>query len=236
MHTHSVHSGPRKLLAEFAGTFAIVLACIAISQSPAFPIFYGIVFAAAFVAFGRISGGHFNPAVTVGHWVTHRFGFFKTLLYWAAQLGGATAAAYTVRLRVSQDMWNSLIPGSLTLVPGTTRGPAMLIEAAVTFPLVLTLCILTMDKLRARHWLVGLAAGVVITAASMFGAPYTGGVMNPALAFGPALAARQWSYQGVYWIGPLAGGVAAASLYDLLFRRGRPITQAAVVRGSRPPA
>jgi glycerol uptake facilitator-like aquaporin len=43
--------------------------------------------------------------------------------------------------------------------------------------------------------------------------------MNPARAFGPALAAQQWAYQPVYWIGPLAGGVAAAALYDLLFRR-----------------
>jgi glycerol uptake facilitator-like aquaporin len=213
------HSRSRKLLAEFAGTFAIVLVCTAISQSPAFSIFYGIVFAAAFIALGRISGGHFNPAVTIGFWVTHRFGFFKTLLYVAAQLGGAAAAAYSVRLFVSQDMWNFLMPGALTLSAGTTRGPAMLIEAAITFPLVFTLCVLTMDKLRARHWLVGLAAGVVITTAAMFGAPYTGGVMNPALAFGPALAARQWAYQGVYWVGPLAGGVAAASLYDLIFRR-----------------
>ena len=58
----------------------------------------------------------------------------------------------------------------------------------------------------------------------MLGAPYTGGVMNPARAFGPALAARQWAYQGVYWVGPLAGAVAAASLYDLLFRLAEALT------------
>ena len=69
-------------------------------------------------------------------------------------------------------------------------------------------------------------AGAVVVAASFAGAPYTGGVMNPARAFGPALAAQQWAYQSVYWVGPMSGGVTAASLYDLLFRRTVPRTYA----------
>jgi len=76
-----------------------------------------------------------------------------------------------------------------------------------------------------RYWLSGLAAAVVIVYAGMLGEPFTGGAMNPARAFGPALAARQWAYQAVYWIGPLAGGVAAASLYDLLFHRARAVPE-----------
>ena len=74
-------------------------------------------------------------------------------------------------------------------------------------------------RARPRYWLGGIVAGAVVAVAWRLERRYTGGVMNPARAFGPALAARQWAYQGVYWVGPLAGAVAAASLCDLLFRR-----------------
>ena len=72
-----------------------------------------------------------------------------------------------------------------------------------------------------RWWLGGIASVLVIAAAAFFGSPYTGAAMNPARAFGPAVAAHQWAYHPVYWIGPLAGGVLAATLYDLIFHRKR---------------
>jgi glycerol uptake facilitator-like aquaporin len=225
----------KKVLAEFAGTFAIVLVCTATSRMPAMFILYGVVFAAAYVALGKISGGHFNPAVTVGHWVTHRFATFEAIGYIVAQLAGATAAAYAIRLFVSQATWNFLVPGTLTLSAGTTRGSAMLIEAGTTLPWVFTLCVLSTERLRVRHWLVGLAAGVVVSFTAGAGFPYTGAALNPARAFAPALASGLWAYQGVYWVGPLAGGVAAATLYDLLFRRSAR-SAAAVARGAQPPA
>jgi len=222
-----VYSRPQKLLAELLGTFVLVLVCVATARfSPlASASAYGLVFGALVAALGHISGGHFNPAVTIGYWVTRRFGTLDTLMYWAAQLSGAAAAAYLLRLSLPESVSSFLMSDTLILAAGTTRGPAMLIEGTMTFVLVLTLCATTMDKLRARYWLVGLAAGVVITAAVLAGGPFTGGSMNPARAFGPALAARQWAYQAIYWIGPLAGGVAAASLYDLLFHRARPVPE-----------
>jgi len=203
------------------GTFLLVLVCVASSQlAPGVPsIVYGLVYGALVAALGHISGGHFNPAVTIGHWVTHRLGTFETLIYWGAQLAGACGAAYLLRLYLSESMWTFLTSDTFILAAGVTRGPAMLIEASMTFVLVLTLWVTTMNT--TRYWLSGLAAAVVIVYAGMLGEPFTGGAMNPARAFGPALAARQWAYQAVYWIGPLAGGVAAASLYDLLFHRAR---------------
>jgi MIP family channel proteins len=237
-------SWPRKLLAEFAGTFAVVLVALAAAGLAAYarsphngpgaldayipfavaPI-YGLAYGAAIAAPGRISGGHFNPAVTVAHWVTHRFGTLAALLYIAAQLAGAAAAAYALRLALPLDSSRAPLLGPPMLAAGVTRGPAMLIEAAMMFALVLALWATIVDRARPRYWFGGIVAGVVVAAASYLGAPYTGGAMNPARAFGPALAAHQWAYQPVYWIGPLAGAVAASSLYDLLFRRKRTAMQ-----------
>ena len=180
---------------------------------------YGVAYGAAVGVLGRISGGHFNPAVTIAHWATHRLGMFDTLLYSAAQLGGASAAAYALRLVVPASSARAVLLGPPSLAAGVTRGPAVLIEAAMTFALVLALWATIASRTKPRYWLAGIVAGMVVTAAAFAGGPFTGGSMNPARAFGPALAARQWAYQAIYWIGPLAGGVAAASLYDLLFHR-----------------
>jgi len=55
----------------------------------------------------------------------------------------------------------------------------------------------------------------------MFGGPLTGAALNPARAFGPALASHDWLNHGVYWVGPLAGGVLAGWIYDVAFLRGK---------------
>jgi glycerol uptake facilitator-like aquaporin len=64
---------------------------------------------------------------------------------------------------------------------------------------------------------VGFTIGLTITMGSLFGEPFTGAALNPARAFGPALAANHWTNHGVYWIGPMTGGVAAGWLYDVLY-------------------
>jgi glycerol uptake facilitator-like aquaporin len=231
-----VHSWPQRSLSECAGTFGVALiAAGAVAQRVitigplGIALAYGVAYALAVAALGRISGGHFNPAVTVAHWVTHRFGTFDALLYIAAQVAGATVAAYALRLVVPGATSATLL-GPPVLASGVTRGPAMLIEGAMAFALVLALWTTLVSRPRPLYWLGGIVAGAAVAAASFAGAPYTGGVMNPALAFGPAMAAHLWGYQAIYWIGPLAGGVVAASLYDLLFRR-RPNPKHAVLKG-----
>jgi len=222
-----MYSRSGKLAAELIGTFVVVLVSAATARlSPlASALAYGLVFGALVAALGRISGGHFNPAVTIGYWVTHRFNTFDTLTYGVAQLAGAAGAAYLLRLVLPEAVSQATLLGTPSLATGLTRGPAMLIEGLMTFFLVLTLFATAVDRPGARYWLAGLAAAVVITLAVLAGGPFTGGSMNPARAFGPALASRHWTYQAVYWIGPLAGGVAAASLYDLLFHRARAVPE-----------
>jgi len=246
------HTLPRKLLAEFAGTFFVVLVAAGAAGVAAFvrgplngssplapygPLAaaaaYGFAYATVIAALGRVSGGHFNPAVTVAHWVTHRVGTFAALLYIAAQMAGASAASHALRFAMlrATTMDASLL-GPPGLAAGLTRSPALLIEAGMTFALVLALWATIVARSRPRYWLGAIAAGAVIAAASFAGAPYTGGAMNPVLAFGPAMATGQWGYQGVYWVGPLAGAVAAGWLYDLLFRRREHHKDAALKGGA----
>jgi aquaporin Z len=218
--TITPYTRPQKLLTELLGTYFLVAVCTGFARFGNLwaAVSYGIAYGALIAALGRVSGGHFNPAVSTAHWSTHRFGPFDALTYIFAQVAGAIAAAYTLRIAFPNSVQ---FLGPPMLGPDTTRGPAMLIEAAMTLALVLSLWTTVVDRKRPRWWLGGIASAISIAIAVFFGAPYTGAALNPARAIGPAVAAHQWAYQPVYWIGPLAGAVLAASLYDLLFHRKR---------------
>ena len=226
-----MHNRPGKFMAEFLGTFGLVLlstgavcadqALRSASQGSLGPLgialAYGLAAGGMFAALGHISGGHFNPAVTVGFWVTRKLGTFDTLAYWAAQVGGAAAASYTLRYAVPYDIWGAVALGTPGVGSGLTRAPAMLIEGLLAFFLVLMLFAAVVDQ--HLGGLAGPAIGFTVAAGAILGGPFTGGAMNPARAFGPALAAHHWTNQGVYGVGPLAGGMIAAALYDALFLR-----------------
>ena len=165
---------------------------------------------------GHISGGHFNPAITIGFWVTRKISTFNALAYWVAQLAGATAAAYLLRL-LPADIWAPVQLGTPQLASGITRTNGMLFEGIMTFFLVFVVFATAGDARGAFNKIAGFAVGLTITMGALFGGPFTGAALNPARAFGPALAANHWTNHGVYWIGPLAGGVAAGWLYNTLF-------------------
>ena len=75
------------------------------------------------------------------------------------------------------------------------------------------------DKRGAFRAIGGFGIGLTITLGILVAGPFTGGALNPARAFGPALASHHWLNQGIYWVGPLGGGFAAGLLYDTLFMR-----------------
>ena len=229
-----MHSKPGKLVAEFVGTFGLVLLSTGAICADQFlksanqpglgplgiALAYGFAVGAMFTALGHISGGHFNPAVTIGFWVARRLGTFDTITYVAAQLAGAAAASYLLRFAVPDEVWGTVALGTPGLAGGLTRASGMLIEGSLTFFLVLVIFAAVSDPRLGGF--AGTAVGAVVAAAAMCGGPFTGGVLNPARAFGPALAAHHWFNQPVYWIGPLAGGLIAASLCNLLFPAARP--------------
>ena len=231
-----MYSRPQKLAAEFFGTFAVVLVSAGAVCADQFlkttngtslgplgtALAYGLVFGVFVTAMGPISGGHLNPAVTIGHWVTRRLGLFDTLTYCGAQLAGACVAAYLLRAVVPEETWRAVALGTPDLTSGLARTPGMLIECLLTMLLVFVVFATTPDRPAANPAVMGLATGLLIAAAALLGAPFTGAAMNPARVLGPALASWHWTNHGVYWVGPLAGGAAGAAIYSSIFLRRRP--------------
>jgi MIP family channel proteins len=227
---------PQKLAAELFGTFAVVFVSAGAICADQFlrtanqgglgplgiALAYGAVYGVFVAGTSSISGAHLNPAVTIGYWATRRLSTFDALTYWAAQLSGSCGGAYLLRYVIPEDTWRAVALGTPDLSNGLTRAPGMLIEGTLTMLLVFTVFAVTLNESEARPALAGVATGLVITAAALVAGPLTGGALNPARVFGPALASRHWANHGVYWIGPLAGGVVGAACYSSLFLRRRP--------------
>lgn len=218
----------KKITAEFIGTFWLVFGgCGSAVLAAAFPN-TGIGFAGVALAFGltvvtmayavgHISGGHFNPAVTVGIWVTKRIGTMEAFAYWIAQLAGAAAAAFFLKSVVPEETWRAVALGTPQLARDFPVWAGMALEGVTTFFLVLTVFSTAVDEKGSFHAIAGFGIGISITLGILVAGPLTGAALNPARAFGPALAATHWAHQGVYWVGPLAGGFVAGLLYDTLY-------------------
>jgi MIP family channel proteins len=226
-----MYNKPQKLAAEFIGTFTLIFfgaGSICADQYLksaggsglgllGIAIAHGLAFGIMVSAFGHISGGHLNPAVTIGFWVTRKLSTFDSLLYWIAQLAGGVAAAYLLRAVVPDETWRAVVLGTPDLARDFTRTSGILLEAVMTFFLVFVVFATAVDERGAFKAIAGFGIGLTITMDSLMGGPLTGAAMNPARAFGPALAAQHWANIGVYWVGPLIGGVVAGWLYDSLY-------------------
>ena len=221
---------PQKLVAEFIGTFILIFigaGSICASQFMGeggagilgVAVAHGLAVAIAVSAIGHISGGHINPAVTIGFWVTRRMGTVETLLYWLAQLAGALAAAYLLKGILPADVWGPVNLGTPGLAADFTRAQGMLLEGVMTFFLVFVVFATAADERGAFGKIAGFAIGLTVCMDILVGGPFTGASMNPARTLGPAVAANFWRDHGVYWVGPLAGGVLAGWLYDSIFLR-----------------
>src|SRR5665213_1744480 len=218
-----MYSKPQRMVAEFVGTFALVFFGVGAISTDQFlrsstngqsgfgwlgiALAQGLTIGIMVTALGHISGGHFNPAVTIGFWVTRRISTFDTFAYWVMQLAGAVTAAYLLR-RLPFDAWSSVQLGTPQLASGISRTNGMIFEGVMTFFLVFVVFATTVDERGAFNKVAGFAIGLTVTMGVLLGGPFTGAALNPARAFGPALAANHWANHGVYWIGPLAGGVA----------------------------
>jgi MIP family channel proteins len=228
-----MYTSAQKLTAEFLGTFAIVFfgeGALCADQfmhgtanigliGVAFA--HGLALAIMISAVGHISGGHFNPAVTIGFWVTKRLNTLDVLLYWVAQLAGATAAAFLLKAVIPDETWRAVALGTPEFARDFPRWAGMALEATGTFFLVWVVFATLLDERGTFRSTSGFAAGIVYALGIIVAGPFTGGALNPARAFGPAVAAAHWANQGVFWVGPLAGGFAAALLYDALYlKRG----------------
>jgi len=208
-----------RLIAEAIGAFTLVFigvsSTIITGNIIAIAFAHGLAIALMVSALGGVSGGHFNPAVTIGFWVTQRIESVSAIAYIAAQLIGAVIGALLV---------NALLPTSLLDITGTLGTPALdgqisfingiAIEAILTFFLVIVIFGTAVDSRGPA--LGGMAIGLTITMDILAGGPLTGAAMNPARALGPALISGTWANHLVYWIGPIIGSLAAALLYHVV--------------------
>jgi MIP family channel proteins len=177
---------------------------------------HGLAIATMVSATGHVSGGHLNPAVTAAFVVTGRMPLGTGLSYVLAQLAGASLAAFFLTASFPEAVRTAAVLGTPTLAPGISPGTGIIVEAILTFFLVFVVFGTAVDA-RGPRAAGGLFIGLVIAMDIMAGGALTGGAMNPARAFGPALFAGVWDNQIVYWVGPLVGGVLAGWLYTSVF-------------------
>jgi glycerol uptake facilitator protein len=223
---------PAAYIAEFLGTFVLVLAItlsvtlFVNSQGTGSDwVVVGLVhFLVLFMlvqTLGSISGAHLNPAVTVSLAVLRKIRPNDAIVYVLLQLAGAVAGALVTKfLLIDQlaDQQNVGAPSLNHSLLGTSFG-GLIAEGIGTFLLVWTVVAVAVNPRAARDW-AGLAIGGVLGLQVMILGPLTGGSVNPARWFGPALVGTQWDDFWLYIVGPLGGGVLAAVLYWYLFVEG----------------
>ncbi|MFN2543290.1 MAG: aquaporin [Actinomycetota bacterium] len=184
---------------------------------------HGLTMTAMVSITGHISGGHVNPAVTIGAWVTNQIKTGAALVYIVAQLLGAATGAALLRA----SMPAQLITGSTLGTPavahtlGLSNGKAVLLEAVLAFFLVFVVYGMAVDDRGPFSKIAGFPVGLIIGTDILVGGPLTGAAMNPARWFGPAFISGTWTDWWVYLIGPIGGGVIAASVYWFAFLGGR---------------
>jgi MIP family channel proteins len=236
------HDPLRRGFAEFVGTFALIfvgagsICALTTLFEPAIngpqtqgiyggltlvsiAFAHGLVIAVMASAVGHISGGHFNPAVTLGFLVTRRIAPSLALVYWAVQFLGATLAALLLRWFFSEPVRALTNLGAPSLGGGIDRWQGLVIELILTFFLVWVVFATAADPGGTFKSIAGLAIGLTITLDILMGGPLTGAAMNPARAFGPELVARDWTNAWIWYVGPFAGGALAALAYEWLYLR-----------------
>ena len=166
-----------------------------------------------------ISGGHMNPAVTFGLWIGNRFAGRLVWPYILAQVLGAVAGAALVKAVLPGMAVGLALVGTPRLASEVGFMQGVWIEALLTFFLVSAVYGTAVSSEAPK--IAGFGIGLAIFVAALVGGSFTGAVLNPARAIGPALVAWQWNAHAVYWIGPLIGAGAAGALWKavLLPRR-----------------
>jgi MIP family channel proteins len=224
----------RPLIVEFIGPFALVFigaGAILTAATQGFgdggtlllvAFAHGLAIGLMIAAAGHISGGHYNPAVTIALFIGGKIGAMKGVAYIIVQLLGATAAALVLK----QIYDDSIVPFS-DAVPTVNyaadtdgiivgRANAFWIEAIATFFLVYVIHGVAVDS-RGAHSIAALAIGLTITMDIAMAGPLTGAAMNPARWFGPALVDGNWTDGWLYWLAPITGAVLASIAHNYVF-------------------
>jgi len=228
-----------KLAAEFIGTFWLVLGgCGSAVLAAAFPdvgigllgvsLAFGLTVLTGAYALGPISGGHFNPAVSVGLWAGRRFPASQLLPYIIAQVVGGVVGAgvlyliasgkadFNLAAGLASNGYGEHSPGKYSLASG------MITEIVMTFMFLLV--ILGATHMRAPVGFAGLAIGLALTLIHLISIPVTNTSVNPARSTGPAVLVGDWALAQLwlFWLAPIIGALLAGFVYRALLDRTIP--------------
>ncbi|CAM8898282.1 unnamed protein product [Rhodiola kirilowii] len=180
---------------------------VAIALAHAFALFVGVSIAA------NISGGHLNPAVTFGLAIGGHITILTGSFFWVAQCLGSIVACFLLKFITD-----------VTSVPthGVSEGVSPLggvvMEIVITFALVYTVYATAADPKKGSIGIIApIAIGFIVGANILAAGPFSGGSMNPARSFGPAVVSGDYSQIWIYWVGPLVGGGLAGFIYGDIF-------------------
>ena len=211
-----------KYLVEIVGTFilvyAIASAATIYSDSGQLGVIgiglvHALVLTAIIYAIGYRSGAQVNPAVTMGLLVARKIKAKEAVFYIICQLIGAVLAAAVV-----YAMFGSSMSASVTLPSDGNVMRAFILETVMTFTLVYVVLATTTAKNFKIAPLAGVAIGFTLGFNVIFGGSISGGSLNPARSFGPALMTGNFDFNWLYWIAPILGGIIAAGVYKALHK------------------
>src|SRR5215813_2529102 len=223
-----------KLSAEFLGTFWLVLGgCGSAVLAAGFPtlgigfvgvsLAFGLTVLSGAYALGPVSGGHFNPAVSVGLWAGGRFPASQLGSYVIAQVLGAIAGAAVLYLIASGKADFSLAGGFASNGYGEHSPGGYSLAAGLVSEIVMTFMFLTVilgaTNKRAPQQLAGVAIGLALTLIHLVSIPVTNTSVNPARSTGPAIFVGGWalSQLWLFWVAPIVGGALAGAVYAFIF-------------------
>jgi len=220
-----------KLAAEFLGTFWLVLGgCGSAVLAAAFPdvgigllgvsLAFGLTVVTGAYAFGPISGGHFNPAVSAGLWAGGRFSTGELLPYVGAQVLGAIAAAAVLAVIATGKPGFELVASGFAANGFGEHSPgkygfasALVTEVVMTFMFLIV--ILGATHRKAPTGFAGLAIGLCLTLIHLISIPVTNTSVNPARSTSQALFVGGWALQQLwlFWLAPIAGAALAGFVH-----------------------
>uniref|UniRef100_A0A7M4EMN5 Aquaporin 8 n=1 Tax=Crocodylus porosus TaxID=8502 RepID=A0A7M4EMN5_CROPO len=206
-------------LAELMGsTLFVAAACLSVITNPegAGPmgpaLAHGFSLGIMVAVLGKISGGHFNPAVTLAALAAGGLSPLLLLPYWLCQLSGGMLGALLAKSMVPEAIFFNRTGGGCMVQEGCTVGMAVCAELTFSFLLLLAVLMGSLAE-HSKTPLAPFCIGFALATGILVSGSISGSCLNPARAFGPALISTHWDNHWVYWIGPLTSAVLASVLY-----------------------
>ncbi|KAG4071593.1 hypothetical protein HA402_011747 [Bradysia odoriphaga] len=202
------------LIAEFVGIFFLnFFGCASCTSNDKTMISFafGLAVFMAVMAIGHVSGGHINPAVTIGMLVTGKISFVRAILYIIVQCCGAIAGTAALKSVIPVEFHDGL--GHTDLATDVLPAQGLGIEFFLGFVLVFTVFGVCDENKPDARFVAPLAIGLTVTLGHLGAVGFTGASMNPARTFGTAVIRNVWNNHWLYWVGPILGGIGASLLY-----------------------